>query len=221
MIKPYHTILSNLLLVAQFIAAVMGLIFWKKVKDNFWKWLVIFLALVFCFELFAKYGLHLLPRFKKHYYAFLVIPFQFIFLYWLYFFNNKKNKWLYILFTVAYLIVLLFSSLKISNNDWIIQSLSYTTGNLFLAIIALMEFNRQIKTDSILQFKQNMMFYVNTGVIVFYIGTLPFFAFYNLLFNNYQTIWLVYYTIFLVFNHFMYLLFAAAFIWAKPNSYQY
>jgi hypothetical protein len=56
------------------------------------------------------------------------------------------------------------------------------------------------------------------GMILFYIGSLPFLVFINYLYDNEKVIFNYYYTYFLLSNNLMYLLFAASFIWGKPNK---
>ena len=77
-----------------------------------------------------------------------------------------------------------------------------------------MEFFKQIKNDDILEFSKNKMFYINIGLVLFYVGTLPFFGLYKLLIKEIE-IWNGYYLYFMVSNCIMYLLFAASFIWGK------
>ncbi len=214
----YQKILGELLLITQFLACLAGLIYWKKIKHNYWKWFAIYLTAIFLLELFSKYVLNYYPYVRQYYYGFFVIPFEFLFFYWLYAVSSKKNIKLYWLLTVLYLLSFIPDILLFNGQGWFFKSFSYSVGNLFLAIMAIIEFQRQIKSDSILSFKTNMLFYVNAGVILFYIGTLPFFAFYGLLVKD-ISLWRDYYNCFILFNHLMYLLFTAAFIWGKTNTY--
>jgi hypothetical protein len=95
--------------------------------------------------------------------------------------------------------------------------MSYTIGAFLLAIMVYLEFVKQIKSDEILNFKQNKMFYINIGVLLFYVGTLPFFAFDKYLYHNLNSLWSLYKTFFLFACSSMYLLFIASFIWGKPK----
>ena len=81
-----------------------------------------------------------------------------------------------------------------------------------------LEFNKQMKTDDIMRFKENMMFYINTGVGLFYVGTLPYFAFNSLLWKD-KVMFYDYYIFFLITNILMYTLFSIALLWGKPNTY--
>jgi hypothetical protein len=97
-----------------------------------------------------------------------------------------------------------------------VNSINLTIGTTILTFLVVMEFIKQIKNDNILKFKENKMFYINAGVILFYIGTYPYFAFSEILStDDYVEVWNVYYVYFLLSNYAMYLLFAASFIWGK------
>ena len=81
-----------------------------------------------------------------------------------------------------------------------------------------LEYKKQILSDDIIRFKENMMFYVNLGVSLLYVGTLPLFSFYSILLKDTE-IFYGYYALFLIVNHLMYILFSFAFLWGKPNTY--
>jgi hypothetical protein len=97
------------------------------------------------------------------------------------------------------------------------MSLNTTVGNLFLLILVMLEFLNQIKSDMIMSFKENKMFYINIGVTLFYIGNMPFFALYFDILEI-PKYWNNYYIYFMVSNCLMYLLFAASFVWGKVKS---
>ena len=95
--------------------------------------------------------------------------------------------------------------------------MSYTVGVFLLSIMVYLEFIKQIKSEDILNFQNNKMFYINIGILLFYVGTLPFFAFDKQLYLNNNELWSNYKTFFLLSVNIMYLLFAASFIWGKPK----
>ncbi|AWI25886.1 hypothetical protein HYN49_08225 [Flavobacterium pallidum] len=166
--------------------------------------------------MFSKVGLKHCPDYRKYYYDFLIIPLEFLFLYWLYCWHALDNKRLFWISSAIYL-GSFAPHLLLFKEPPLVYSFSYVTGNLLLLIMACLEFFKQIQTEKILHFKKNMMFYVNSGVILFYIGTLPFFTFYGLLLKDLH-IWNYYYVFFLAANNIMYLFFTAAFVWGKPNT---
>ena len=138
---------------------------------------------------------------------------HFSFFDWLYAIKSLKKISLFWSFTIIYFlsfipIELYFSKLKV------VYSFNIVIGTILLMVLIFMEFFKQIKNDDILEFSKNKMFYINIGLVLFYVGTLPFFGLYKLLIKEIE-IWNGYYLYFMVSNCIMYLLFAASFIWGK------
>lgn len=214
-------ILQNLLresiIWSETLCAIIAILYYKKVKNTYWKWFCFYLVFILISELFSKYGIEKFSKTRLYYFDFFIIPIEFIFFFWLYCYKSLDKKrifWICMLFyMISYLPHLFFL-----DEMRLINSLSYTIGCLFLMVLAFLEFRKQIADDNILNYKQNKMFYVNIAIIIFYVGTLPFFAFDKYLFENFQSIRPYYYTFFLFACNLMYLLFAASFIWGKPNS---
>lgn len=212
-----QTIFYNSIIWTQIISCLTAIINFNKFKNSYWKWFVYYIVLIAILDFFGKYGLNSYPNLVKYYYNFFVIPLEFLFFFWL---LSKKSLKQEAFYWTANIIYLLSMTLPIFGFDKIrvIGSISYTIGNLLLAIMIFLEFLKQIRSDDILMFRKNTMFYVNIGILLFYIGTLPLFAFDKYLFENNKTLWSYYYTFFLFSVNLMYLLFAASFIWGKPKS---
>ena len=208
--------LSGLVIWIELLCAVVAMAKFKSLKETYWKWLVFYVIAIFIMEAISKWGLEYQPLWRKYYYDFFVIPFQFLFLYWLYDVKSLQRKPLFWISVTLYVSSFLphFFYLK---DTRMINSLSYTMGVLLLLIMAFFEFNKQVKSESILKFQENKMFYINVSVILFYVGTLPFFAFDEYLYNHAHKVWSYYLTFFLMDVNLMYLLFTASFIWGKPK----
>lgn len=209
--------LSNTLLWVEGFAAIISLFFYyKNVTNNFWKYFVFYLVFIFFCELFGKYGEHFIAFSKAHFYNYVVIPLQFFFFYWLYALKSLKRTTLFIVFSLLYLISFIPSELYFKGSK-IIFSFNYTFGSLILMVLVVMEYYKQITSSDIINFNRNRMFYINVGVTLFYIGTLPFWTFYYLL-VKYIQIWIIYYDYFLISGIIMYVLFSISFVWGKQNS---
>ena len=178
--KELQTILYNVINWSEIFTALIAIIYFKKLYHSYWKWFVIYIIIITFIDVFGDYGLNYYPSFKKYYYDFFVIPIEFIFFYWLYAKKSLQNEKLFKISISVYL-VFFFLHLFILDEIRKVSSMSYTVGVLFLAIMVYLEFMKQIKSDEILDFKSNKMFYINIGVLLFYVGTLPFFAFDKLL----------------------------------------
>ncbi|WNW02475.1 hypothetical protein RRF68_03350 [Tenacibaculum sp. HL-MS23] len=214
----YYIILKKILLGAEFIAALVGFIYFFKLKNNYWKWFSIYLIFIFIQEYFWFIRSSSFFVKKEDYYAFLGIPLQYIFLYWLYAFKSLKKRKLFYVLSFIYLFTYIPFQIFLKKIN-VVYSINLTTGTILLLFLIVLEFIEQIKNDDILKFKENKMFYINIGVLFSYIGTYPFFAFYDyLLKDEYANIWNIYFLYFLITTSIMYLLFTASFIWGKHKS---
>lgn len=207
--------LSNLLLVIEFSTAVTAVFYFFRIKETAWKWFATYLFFITGQDIFWFYNIYFSAIVKQNYYAYFGLPVQFVFLYWLYALKSLKNKNLFWTCVVIYIlsflpIELYFNKLKV------VYSFNYVVGAFLLMLLVFFEFKKQILNDDILEFKKNKMFYINIGVMLLYVGTLPFFGLYNLITKE-PGIWNIYYIYFLVSNCIMYLLFSASFIWTKPK----
>ncbi len=206
-------ILIDILHVCEFIAMIVAISNYMNVKKTHWKWLVFYLIYIFIYEItsyFVKYDIKIDIA---YYLSFIQIPLEFIFFFWLFAYKSLQRKDIFWLSVVLFLISFFLENYFIKFN-FIIKSLNYIVGTLVLFIMVVLEFKRQIKSESILNFKKDKMFYITIGVILFYIGNLPFFGLYFPILKEPQ-IWNYYYYYFIISNCIMYLLFAASFIWGK------
>lgn len=214
MLKP-QPLLLDIFVALQILAAIIALLYSKKNLKSYWIWFVIYLNCIFLFDFFSNEIASFILISKQNIYAYFIIPLQFFFFYWLYALKSLKSKELFSIFVLIYLasfipIELYFEKLKV------VFSFNYIVGTLLLMVLVFLEFNKQIKNDAILEFAKNKMFYINIGVMLFYVGTLPFFGFYNLFLKE-PSLWNPYYVYFLISNSIMSLLFAASFIWGETK----
>ena len=202
--------------IAEALAAVISLIFYKRIKDQPWKYFVFYLIFIFLCESVGKWAGYLIDYNKQAFFNYFVIPVQFIFFYWLYAAKSFRKPKLFITLSLVYLLSFIPNELMFSS-DKVMLSLNYTLGCLILMILVVMEYYKQINDSEILNFDKNRMFYINLGVTLFYIGTLPFWTFLELI-RPYREIFNIYFTYFLVSGILMYSLFSISFIWGKQNS---
>lgn len=208
--------LSELIIWLELLAALVGLFYFQQLKKTYWVHFIIYLVIIFVLEAVSKWFLINHLHFKRYYYDLFVIPFQFLFLFWLYCIKSFQNIRI---FKICCFVYGIFFGLHLFNFEFIrmISSMSYTIGVLIIAILVYLEFLKQIKSDEILNYGQNKMFYINIGVLLFYVGTLPFFVFDKYLFENDRFTWNNYLTFFLLSANVLYLFFTASFLWGKSK----
>lgn len=212
----FQYLLNKLLLILEVTAGLIGIIMFRKFKNTYWKWFIYYLVFIAISELFCEFVLKHYRVFITYYYDFFVIPIEFLFLYWLYCFKSLGRKKLFWI-SVGIYVISLFPYFFFEGKN-VVNAFNYIVGTFLLSIMICLEYNKQMKTDDILKFRENMMFYINTGVGLFFVGTLPYYAFNGPLFKE-QTIFFNYYMICTMINITMYTLFSIAFIWGKPNTY--
>lgn len=213
----FHPNIKVLLLIIETLTALVGIYYLFKLKTSYWKWFSIYLVIVAIQEIFWNFQNVYSVTVKQTFYAVFGIPIQYLLLFWLYADKSLKNKKLFLACSLIYLMTYIPFKFYFKKTD-VVYSINLTVGVLLLALLVVLEFKKQIKNDDILKFRANKMFYINTAVILFYIGTYPFFAFYNELKQDYINIWNIYYLYSLIANCIMYLLFITSFIWGKPRS---
>lgn len=211
-----YSILQETLLITQFLAALIGTIYLFKLKNSYWKWFSIYLIIIFMQEYFLISNDSVNYQTKLTYSVFFGVPLQYIFLYWLYALKSLRNKRLFKITVLIYIVTVVF--LSFFNELYHVLSLTTNIGTIILIGLLILEFIKQIKTDDILNFRENKMFFINLGLVLFYIGSYPYQVFGEELYENHFDIWDVYHTYFLATNCIMYLLFLASFIWGKTQQ---
>jgi len=214
--NSFQKLLSDSFLWIEGGTAIVALLHLKGLKRQYWRFFIYFLVIVFICEAVGKWGGAYISFSKTKYYNYVVIPFQFIFFYWLYAFKSFNNKTLFWALTLLYLLSFIPSEFYFKGSK-VIFSFNYTFGSFILMVLVVMEYYKQITSSDIINFNRNRMFYVNLGVTLFYIGTLPFWTFYYLL-VEYKQIWNIYFDYFLISGIVMYVLFSISFVWGKQNS---
>ena len=209
----FQEFLINSMVFAEGIAALTSILFYQKIKKTQYLLFSLYLIFIFISEMLSRLGY--LPIAKTSYYNNTVIPIEFITFYWLYAWKSLNNKKLFFIFTSLYLLSFIPNELYFTKNK-VIYSFNYTFGSFLLMFLVIMEYYKQVNSDNILNFAKNRMFYINLGVTLFYIGTLPFWAFYFPLLEH-RELYDIYRDYFWISGIIMYLLFAASFIWGKRN----
>jgi len=180
-----------------------------------WYLFAVYLLVIAVLDL-VGYWVTISYKMNLFYYNLLVIPFEIMFfigLYTLVFFN--KPKW-FIVCSVVYLSSYIFYAVA-SFDGSVFYTINYIMGNLIVACLVMYEYSVQLRSDQIIHFKQSMRFYVNFGVFIFYIGTLPYFG-YHMVWSKMPHLKLFFIQLNDVFNAIMYLSFFVAITWSKPKS---
>ena len=215
-----YLLITLFLIFLEFAAAATGFAFWKKIKDTYWKWFPVYLLVIAISESIGVYFSYGLKNYNLNgiLYNYLVMPLEFLFFIWLfgkYFESQNERRWVIggaIIYSISWIIEILFLKREAT---WF-MSLSFTIGNIVLLVLVILFLIRLVNSEKILHFKRSMMFWVALGVLIFPL-TFTFYAVRNTLYANYQQLFYLAWYASQVLSYLMYLLFIAAFVWAKPK----
>ena len=216
-----YTIVQIGLVIMEAIACIAGIINWKKIKHTYWKWFVVYLGAIVLCEII---GLSLLYLFKnaggsRDFYNYFVIPFEFLFLIWLYYqyFKDEKARYIPVAGAIIYLGSWVINLTIFPDLNFWAMPLPYLVGVIILLLLVILFFFRLVYSDEILGYKRNMMFWVSLGILIFYLVTSPFFGLRQMLYDKYRDIfWIYFYAQFAV-NYMMYMFSTIGFLWSKPR----
>ena len=216
-----YLLLRILLNLFELLACVTGFLHWKRVQQTIWKWFVLYLAVIVLAEIGLEYiGYALdLTEINISITVYFLIPFEFLFFLLLfYFWFDKRKARLWILACIIiYIISFVVDIVFLRETRFWFFSFSYTIGNAVLLIAEFLFFNRFINSREILHYRTSMMFWTGTGLLIFYMGSLPFYALWNTLVVHYPNVFNNYWIVVMCLNCIMYLFFCFAFIWGKPK----
>jgi hypothetical protein len=162
-----------------FIIIVAG-IFIKELRKSNIVTLPLYILLITLLGKYAEY----LPQNTPGYRAlfnWLIIPLEFLYFIGLYlaFTRNGKIKKMilamFVVYIASFIIDLVFFKPEYTYLYW----RSYTVGTIILLILVVTYFYELLNSERLFTFYRVPEFWVSTGVLLFYVGTLPFHSFWN------------------------------------------
>ena len=210
----------KILYAFEVLAAFTGLWYFKKVKNTYWVFFTFYLVFIVLSEGVGQY-LRSIGKINAniHYFNFFVVPVEFLFTFWLFYsgWRQNKGKRLPVVFMAIYLVGWFCDIFYFSKQRYFFYSFSYTLGNLLMLILILRFFLQMVTSDDIITFRHNMQFWVSLGLMIFYLGSFPYWGLVNTMAYKYPLLTHYYAYIVFVMNYMMYLMFTISFIWGKPN----
>jgi hypothetical protein len=202
----------------ELLALLAGLWRWRLVRHTYWRWLVIFLAVVLCNELLGKYfGYRHIPNANPMLYRYLA-PIRFAILFWLLLqpLNWKPLRPMVLVCTLYGLVFLA--------EEWYLP-ISYAKGSgisIFFACLVIIWLSLSflgglVQSRAILNFKTNMHFWFSVGLLLFYAVFMPFHTGRRVLNELYPGVFLFYWYVQMVAACGMFVCFSILFIWGKPK----
>lgn len=211
-------LLKTSLYLAEGITFLSALYNYYHTKSNQYKYLTLYFLFIVLAEQIGRFLVYNdLLDITKYWYSFIVIPVEFFFFFWFFFthFTSPKDKTIPKYGSILLLLAFIADWLFFYNTKAVFISLSYTLGNLILLVVVLIYFRNLIHSKRILNFTNEIEFWISLGLLLFYLCTFPFFGLYNYFFVNYPIEFRTYYIIMLLLNILMYLIFSIGLLWTK------
>jgi hypothetical protein len=184
--------------ISGFFPLIVFLVYWyhKPFSELRLRYLAYFCLILTCCELLGIIFMKSEKLYLLHKYLFswFVIPFEFLFYFW-FFFQLNKDKRFFQISILLYLGVWLFEMNFIKENT-VFFNLSFLVGNILLLFSVLRFFYEFSLSDKILNFYNQADFWIALGILIFWLGSLPYYVLLNYLWKNFYDItvsycWLV------------------------------
>jgi hypothetical protein len=209
-------LMVRVLFFTEILSFLIGIYYVKKLKKQSQKWFVAYLGIIILFETISV----ILEHYKIMHidlFTFFVIPLEFLFFQWLFYqYSTDKEKKRIIIYAITYISAFIIERIFLNNfQQFSFLSFSYTIGNVVLLIIIFQYFFKLINSERILYFYTEHLFWISCGLLLFYLGTSPYYGLFNYLRIGHLNILYGYAYIMYFLNCSMYLLFGASFIWGR------
>lgn len=207
---------QKLLFCCEWVAVITGIAAWKQVRNTRYKYFVAYLLFIAVGELVAfNIGHHVSTTINARLYNWLIIPIEFLFYYWFYYglLTKPLHKKYCVVFAMASIVFRILEYTVWSNEKFSFSSLSYLISSVFLIALVMIYLAKFIRSDNIIYYHRHLDFWVTLGLLVYFLGSFPLYAFYNYLYIVENDFFIGYWKIQMILNMLMYLIFSFAFIW--------
>jgi hypothetical protein len=207
--------------VLELSAALTGIYYIRKWKHTIWQFFPYLLMVIFLAEMAGKYTYYYTSLRAYNYiaYRYISIPASILFYFTTVHHSFKSRKIQHLVTASAMLyIISWFVEEFFLNGDFVKNNtLSKCVGLSGLLIFIIAWLTRMTGSKAILAFKKNMHFWVFTGLLAYYIITLPYSVIRYSLYKNHPDVTMLIWYVSMCFNYLMYSFFIIGFKWAEPK----
>ncbi len=158
----------------QFLAAVFSSIYYRKYNRSKLKFFSFLLWYTFLNELFGIFFIDYISRYNAIIYnLYHVINFVLLFIIYKSFIKQKKYKFCVSLFIVIYLVTFLVNAFY-ENYLTEFQTVPHIVASALILICITFYFAELLKSIKVLHTNRNLMFWISIGLLIFFVGNIPF-----------------------------------------------
>ncbi len=174
-------IMRSSAIAAECLAAVLGIVFFYKYKNTILKYFLFYLIYIVFIE---NFGIYLYSYLSKNplgdidnnsivYNIYNIVSFSYFLLLYRYFITNKSHKkWIYSFFIIY--LVTVFINAFFENYLKEPQTIPYIVASILLIITIVFYFIELLNSRKVLHVKHNLLFWIAVGLLIYYIGNIPF-----------------------------------------------
>lgn len=209
-----------ILIFLEWTGFLTGLFFLRK-GDRDAALIVAFLACVVIAETsvcFARIFMHpdIIVRFTNIWYN-CMLPVQCVCLLLFFYRKTRLGYWKHaikgFISTVLFITLLQF----FAGDPHQFNTFNYTLEAIFISACSLHYLFELMNSEEIEEVTRDPFMYVSIGLLLFYLGTLPYNITKFYLFGTYRGLFYIYYYLFFAFNYFLYGIITFGFLWAKKK----
>ncbi|MBQ4818756.1 hypothetical protein [Aquimarina sp. MMG016] len=197
-------------------AAIIGVIYFYKYKNTALKYFLLLLWYVTINDIIGMYLREKVTHYNAIIYnIYYVVNFTYLLLLYRAYLSNKKSKVVVLTFTLIYLFSFIVNGF-FENYLIEFQRFPYIIAALFLIITVILYFSEVLNSEKVLHAKKNLLFWISVGLLLYYVGNIPF----RIIRNYYQDLadatilFLVNLTLGIV----MYICFIIGFLWSDKKQ---
>ena len=219
--------LKYLVYLSELISVIVAFLYIKKWQTTLFRWFAFFLLFILIGECVGESLTRINTPISRSlnlvWYDNIVIPIEFLYYFWIFYTNYElpKEKRLPMACIIIYIIGLVTDIVVFHPYFKAMQlpfyTFSYTLGNVLLLVLILTYFNRMATSTTVLKLNENMLFWISSGLLVYFLGTCMYWGLHNVLVTRYRPFAQAYSNIELILDILMYLTFTFSIIWVKPN----
>jgi len=204
--------------IMEALACLAGFLCWAKLSPRFWRAFPFYLLIITCCEFAGWYMNGHGIKGSRAMYSYFVIPLEFLFMHFLYYKNLPRYfRKTVIGLSAIYVAALFAEQLFLQQVKWIWLSMSYTIGNITLLVLGIIYFLQLFSSEKIADYKRQLFFWVNLGLMLFYVGTCPYYAMFKTLYETQPALFHALAWVSVILNYVMYGFFIIGFLWSRKE----
>lgn len=172
--------LQSAVLIAEILAFISGILFYKKYFNTPLKYFLILLGIMTSIELYYTFVTDVLHQTIQNntavYNVLSVVEFSTYFYLFRCFSKKRVHKKTISFLALCYAIAVLvnFSFFQKLSSTGSFHLYTYALGALFLVIVISLYLIEILKSDEVLNIKKSLLFWISSGLMIYYVGVLPF-----------------------------------------------